>query len=550
MAKYLNKDSVKKLISILSKASNKTLKDKTNLETGIINLRKDVIQQNKSVLDLFTEDSYGNPLFNMKNPSSATALSADKAKPGVKIKQKLYLDTLKDTEIKINANNTNLLTSIFMIQVYKLISDGNDEIMNKVLKEFNNNHAINFFYNSSNVTFNGDYAYIINDEIKSNLFKSYRWYNTNTLSSININKTCIKFNNSMTNENIMALYTSYTKAQSKAKIFNLLFNFNIEDTKTFTNNGVGVYFKNEQMHAPKETNIAFGECNHIQEFRIWHDMDTDNLKVSFLEWEYSICNISELPINLPFRITVDFNNNYYKIWIGDEVVQTAPINNHFDNLNRDFYIQFFAKQQLDVRKVLNMPYNANYTFGNIKIDPMPISRSELIVAKNDFRTITASHIEYFKLAASLYGEGNILLVCTIDGGVIWKSYIEDRWIDLDITIPLKPYNDLTDEEKVQWEDAKNVIEEYGIQCEELDSIDFNILECQQIRFAYLLIREGYDDLASMSKLAWSYRSKGNITKMEDTEVDIEIRKDNITITPLVDTDLIKINIISDEDLII
>lgn len=169
---------------------------------------------------------------------------------------------------------------------------------------------------------------------------------------------------------------------------------------------------------------------------------------------------------------------------------------------------------------------------------------QMIVASNDFQTTLQENIDYFKSEATATGVSTIKVVFSIDGGVTWKTYKDGMITDANIVIPCKEFSTLTEQELEKWNNAKSEILLNGIDATALETIDFNTIEFNKIRFAYAMSVDTVDDVASLSKLIWQFDSKGSMQKLKDTEYDLEIHSNGIEITPLINSDMIKVNILS------
>lgn len=167
------------------------------------------------------------------------------------------------------------------------------------------------------------------------------------------------------------------------------------------------------------------------------------------------------------------------------------------------------------------------------------SNKQLIVASNNFSSKVADHIDYFKCIYEKDSNSLIKLAFSIDNGVTWKG---NNFENLSIEIPLKPYSDLTEEERTKWNTAKETIATNGIDIENLESIDFNSLDFEYIRFAYVLYVTSADDVCNTTKLQWQFDAKGSMQLMDSSEIDIEVLSDSIKVTPKTEEELIKVNI--------
>lgn len=168
------------------------------------------------------------------------------------------------------------------------------------------------------------------------------------------------------------------------------------------------------------------------------------------------------------------------------------------------------------------------------------SQKELIVASDSFNTTVQSNIDFFDVIRITDTGTSIKVAFSIDNGATWKTY-DTQFKDLSITIPNKPYEELTQEELVQWNNARDIISEQGIDTSNLSNIDFNTLNMEKIRFAYVLSINSKDDKCCTSQLKWQFDSKGTMKSMTSDELEIELLQDSIKVTPKISSDMIKIN---------
>ena len=171
------------------------------------------------------------------------------------------------------------------------------------------------------------------------------------------------------------------------------------------------------------------------------------------------------------------------------------------------------------------------------------STNEMIIAKSDFPTIAQSNFDWFKNECEI-DNGNIKIVFSTDSGVTWTTHNGIDFEDLSITIPNKDYSLLTEEELNQWNNAKEVILLKGIESSELQNIDFNTLSLEQIRFAYVLNISSIDDMCINQKLVCQFDAKDTMKLMKDDEINIEVLPTGIKVAPKVDSEMIKLNIIT------
>lgn len=169
---------------------------------------------------------------------------------------------------------------------------------------------------------------------------------------------------------------------------------------------------------------------------------------------------------------------------------------------------------------------------------------QLVVANGDIITSIASNIDYIKLLTTINGDATIKIVLSTDKGVTWKSYDSTSLMfnDLNIVIPTTPYEQLTNNQKIQWDNAKNVILEKGITPDLFNTLNFNSLNAQTIRFAYVLSRSTYNDTAETTQLDWKFDAKGNLQKMNDSECKISVYDQQVKVQSLINNPIIKVNL--------
>lgn len=176
------------------------------------------------------------------------------------------------------------------------------------------------------------------------------------------------------------------------------------------------------------------------------------------------------------------------------------------------------------------------------------STRELIVANGDINNGIADVINNISLTYQKSNDSVIKLAISTDKGNSWKTFDNCNWINLDVSIPSNNYDSLSNEEKIQWENAKNKIYEEGIDCTELKNIDFNSLTNdgnppETIRFAYVL-ENTYDNECSTTELKWDFNAKGNMDMMyPGVDYKVSVYEKEVTVTSLIDTSLIKVNLL-------
>lgn len=175
------------------------------------------------------------------------------------------------------------------------------------------------------------------------------------------------------------------------------------------------------------------------------------------------------------------------------------------------------------------------------------SSKELVVATGDINKELAQTINSITVESVKTNNGNLKLAVSIDKGKTWKTHDGANWVDLSITIPSTEYSAMTTDEKLQWNNARDIIASEGIDTGTFNSIDFNTLTDDNtapgyLRFAYVLIRPSCTDDIKTTKLNWDFNAKGNMDLMiPGTEYNISLYEKEARFTSLIDNELVKVN---------
>lgn len=169
------------------------------------------------------------------------------------------------------------------------------------------------------------------------------------------------------------------------------------------------------------------------------------------------------------------------------------------------------------------------------------STKELIVANEDIAISIANNIDFFNLSSIVSANGIIKLALSTDRGLTWKSHNGTGFIELTSSVELKPVQDMTVEELVKWDALKEDIYLNGITPALFNSINFNLLNSDTIRFAYVIERPKYSDVAETTELKWQFDAKGSFQKMKDAEYDVYLYEKEIKVISNINASIIKIN---------
>lgn len=182
---------------------------------------------------------------------------------------------------------------------------------------------------------------------------------------------------------------------------------------------------------------------------------------------------------------------------------------------------------------------------NIQVNGLK-STTELIISKKNVSTKLAQSVIKFLMDKTLVANGNIKVVVSTDSMTTWKTWNGTSWVNLTNTIVNKPYNDITAEEKTQWETFKNEIVSSGIPEAIIESADFNTIGATNLRFAFVLVRPTYTDDVVVKNLKMNYLAKDTYQLLStENDLSINVNEDFVKINPLRDINsTVKVNILT------
>ena len=222
-----------------------------------------------------------------------------------------------------------------------------------------------------------------------------------------------------------------------------------------------------------------------------------------------------------------------------EVTDTSILNeNALNNIciyNLNKIKDIINLKQPGVKIVSNKKFKA--TISSLK------TNKQLIIANGDFSTKLAANIDYFKFNYEIAENCIIKTVISINSGLTWYSYINGEWTLLNSTTPSKKYENLNISEKQQLNTFLDEIIEKGINVQDVEKLNFNLLNSKKLRFAYAIQVANPDSVALLKDLKWQFDSIGFYEQLSPkTDVNISITNEAIKIQPLKNMELIKINV--------
>ncbi|KEI12746.1 hypothetical protein [Clostridium novyi] len=132
-----------------------------------------------------------------------------------------------------------------------------------------------------------------------------------------------------------------------------------------------------------------------------------------------------------------------------------------------------------------------------KLQVTAIPKDRLLIPKKDFNLSYAEHVDYFKLVAS--GK-NLKIIISADGGVTWKTFKNEKWIDIDLNVKEVEKNGITTE-------VFNKINE---------SFWNELITNKKVRFAYLFKMDDIRDVEELDDLKLQYDGVGMWMQVPET----------------------------------
>ena len=109
-------------------------------------------------------------------------------------------------------------------------------------------------------------------------------------------------------------------------------------------------------------------------------------------------------------------------------------------------------------------------------------------------------------------KSSLKLVVSVDDGGTYYTYKNDSFERVNITIPTVDYNSFTETDNTNWENAKSIISENGIDASDISSVDFSKLGVLygkdfKMKYALVITVEDLDSSISVNNIAVTYSSK-------------------------------------------
>ena len=125
-----------------------------------------------------------------------------------------------------------------------------------------------------------------------------------------------------------------------------------------------------------------------------------------------------------------------------------------------------------------------------------VAKDRLLVPTGDMNLSNVEHIDYFKLIAT--GK-NIRIVCSVDSGNTWKTFGNEKWVDVNLDVESVRNNGMT-------------IELFN----SINDVFWNeLVTMNKIRFAYLFSQESIADVEELENLDLQYDGVGRWIQVKE-----------------------------------
>ena len=228
-----------------------------------------------------------------------------------------------------------------------------------------------------------------------------------------------------------------------------------------------------------------------------------NSFLNSIEW-MAICQI--------FLLDSYINNNY--LIKDNDKYKTIQENNLIEVVN---FLEELNKEYSDVCiHDLNdiIPFISSFSEGwkivsnknfNLKVDALKLNQEMICtlepISMKKFKTIHSITGDYV-----IKNNSVIKFIFSFDKGSTWKTYDVNNatWNDVSVNIPIKLYENFSDDDKTNWNDATNTILSDGISVQNLGHVDFESVRTDSLMFAVAFNRPTYSDTCTLKDLKINY----------------------------------------------
>lgn len=191
----------------------------------------------------------------------------------------------------------------------------------------------------------------------------------------------------------------------------------------------------------------------------------------------------------------DFVEDDMMVFDGKAHLKTEHISNFTFNREVNTKLEYIAPfKKVDFKKVEGFEIGEDGVIKTLTIKAVPFDR--LLIPTGDMNLSNVEHIDYFKLMAT--GK-NIRIVCSVDSGSTWKTFNNEKWIDINLDIEGVRNNGMT-------------IELFN----SINDVFWNeLVTMNKIRFAYLFSMDSVSDIEELDNLDLQYDGVGRWVQVKE-----------------------------------
>ena len=316
-----------------------------------------------------------------------------------------------------------------------------------------------------------------------------------------------------------------------------------------------VYHYSEYSDSTEFRILVFEKCNLKNTL---HKVEITNIENSYITLDCIDIDengklLSQEEYNKTMSCYIKQNNKYYSFSKGNYDTETKMYKEiTLDDINNNLYLCSLSDltEEVTIGEETFKPIDKfnNFQFVSKYNEPKTIigrkSKTGMSIPSGDIYTKVASKINSFTLDNTVNNNSYIKMAVSFDNGATWKTYKDNSFSDLNITIANKTYEDMTVDEKNNWESAKETILSEGFTTDILSTIDFNTINnLRTIRFAYVLYQDLINDSCGVNKLSWNFNANGKFQKMKESEIETYFSDGLVTCVATKNQDMIITNYI-------
>lgn len=142
---------------------------------------------------------------------------------------------------------------------------------------------------------------------------------------------------------------------------------------------------------------------------------------------------------------------------------------------------------------------------NLKVDALKLNK-EMITTLEPLNMRAYDVIHNITGDYVIENNGVIKFIFSFDKGSTWKTYdiTNSKWNTVSASIPIKLYNNFSDDEKTNWNNARDTILSDGISVQNLGNVDFQSIKTDKLMFAVAFNRPSYADTCTLKGLNINY----------------------------------------------